>query len=98
MDVRKPGRVWTDLGVQNTYVVAVASMAHRVAKVASGDQVGLDGSVMDNGWNMHVYIESSPSVSFRRLSNGTSKQPILFYIPTNQKRVMIFSLLTFAIS
>jgi hypothetical protein len=49
MDVQKPGRVWTDLGVQNTYMVAVASMAHRVAKVASGDQLGLDGSVMDNG-------------------------------------------------
>jgi hypothetical protein len=30
-------------------------MAHRVAKVASGDQLGLEDSVMDNGRNMHVY-------------------------------------------
>jgi hypothetical protein len=57
MDVRKAGRAWTDLGVQNTYVVAVASMAHPVAEVASGDQLGLDESAMDNGSKMHVYRE-----------------------------------------
>jgi hypothetical protein len=42
MDVRKADRVWTDLRVQNTYVVAVASMPHRVAEVASGDRRHLD--------------------------------------------------------
>jgi hypothetical protein len=42
MDVWKAGRVWRDLGVQNTYVVVVASMAHRVAEVPSGGRRHLD--------------------------------------------------------
>jgi hypothetical protein len=42
MDVRKAGRVWIDPGIQNTCVVAVASMVNRVAEVASGDRRVLD--------------------------------------------------------